>query len=163
MVLRGRSHTKPGSLFKSQIPVRTWTEGDDAVPGFVEIDLVGYERGNNRDEFCFNLTVTDIGTEWTVNRSLRNKAQRHVFAAWMHVMEVFPFPIIGIDSYNGSEFIIQQLLRFCQERPITFARSLSGNKNDGACVEQKNWSWVRDLLGYQRYDSPEELELLNQI
>lgn len=163
MALRGRSHTKPGSLLKSQIPVRTWAEWDDAVPGFVEIDLVGQEGGVSQSEFCFTLTVTDISTGWTVNRSVRNKAQKHVFAALMHVMEVFPFPIIGIDSDNGSEFINQELLRFCQEQQITFTRSRAGNKNDGAHVEQKNWSRVRELVGYQRYDSPEELELLNQI
>lgn len=163
MALRGRSHTKPGSLLKSQIPVRTWAEWDDAVPGFVEIDLVGQEGGVSQGEFCFTLTVTDISTGWTVNRSVRNTAQKHVFAALMHVMEVFPFPIIGIDSDNGSEFINQELLRFCQEQQITFTRSRAGNKNDGAHVEQKNWSRVRELVGYQRYDSPEELELLNQI
>ena len=163
MILHGKSHTKPGSLLKSQIPIRTWAEWDDAVPGFVEIDLVGHEGGNSQGEFCFTLTVTDISTGWTVNRSVRNKAQKHVFEALMHVMEVFPFPIIGIDSDNGSEFINHELLRFCDEQQITFTRSRSGNKNDGAHVEQKNWSRVRELVGYQRYDSPDELALLNQI
>ncbi|MGO2123861.1 integrase catalytic domain-containing protein [Glutamicibacter arilaitensis] len=133
------------------------------MPGFVEIDLVGHEGGNSQGEFCFTLTVTDISTGWTVNRSVRNKAQKHVFEALLHVMEVFPFPIIGIDSDNGSEFINHELLRFCEEQQITFTRSRSGNKNDGAHVEQKNWSRVRELVGYQRYDSPEELALLNQI
>lgn len=147
MVLRGRSHTKPGSLLKSQIPVRTWAEWDDAVPGFVQIDLVGHEGGNSQGEFCFTLTVTDICTGWTVNRSVRNKAQKHVFEALMHVMQVFPFPIIGIDSDNGSEFINNELLRFCAEQQITFTRSRPGNKNDGAHVEQKNWSRVRELVG----------------
>lgn len=102
---RGRSHTKPGTLLKSQIPVRTWAEWDDAVPGFVEIDLVGHEGGNSFGEFCFTLTVTDISTGWTVNRSVRNKAAKWVFEALEYVTAVFPFPIIGIDSDNGSEFI----------------------------------------------------------
>jgi hypothetical protein len=84
---RGRSHTKPGSLLKSQIPVRTWADWDDAVPGFVEIDLVGHEGGNSSGEFCFTLTVTDIATGWTVNRSVRNKAQRWVFEALQHVVD----------------------------------------------------------------------------
>jgi len=163
MILHGRSHTKPGSLLKSQIPIRTWAEWDDTVPGFVEIVLVGHEGGNNNGQFCCTLTVTDISTGWTVNRSVRNKAQKHVFAALMHVMEVFPFPIIGIDSDNGSEFINDELLRFCTDQQITFTRSRPGNKNDGAHVEQKNWSRVRELVGYLRYDSEEELELLNQI
>lgn len=163
MRLHRRSHTKPGSLLKSQIPIRIWAQWDDAVPGFVEIDLVGHEGGNNSGEFCFTLTVTDIATGWTVNRSVRNKAQKWVFAALMHVTGVFPFPIIGIDSDNGSEFINEELKRYCEEPHITFTRSRPGNKNDGAHVEQKNWSRVRELVGYMRYDTPAELELLNQI
>ena len=163
MRLRGRSHTKPGSLLKSQIPIRTWAEWDDAVPGFVEIDLVGHEGGNNSGEFCFTLTVTDISTGWTVNRAVKNKAQKWVFEALQYVTGVFPFPIIGIDSDNGSEFINHELKNYCDEQHITFTRSRSGNKNDGAHVEQKNWSRVRELVGYLRYDTPAELELLNEI
>ena len=98
MMPRGRSHTKPGSLLKSQIPIRTWADWNDAVPGFVEIDLVGHEGGNASGEFCFTLTVTGIATGWTVNRSVRNKAQRWVFEALEHVIGQFPFPIKGIDS-----------------------------------------------------------------
>jgi transposase InsO family protein len=163
MTPRGRSHTKPGSLLKSQIPVRTWADWDDAVPGFVEIDLVGHEGGNASGEFCFTLTVTDIATGWTVNRSVRNKAQRWVFEALEHVIEAFPFPVIGIDSDNGSEFINDHLLRWCTEQKITFTRSRPGNSNDGAHVEQKNWARVRELVGYYRYDTGGELDLLNQI
>ena len=163
MMPRGRSHTKPGSLLKSQIPVRTWADWDDAVPGFVEIDLVGHEGGNASGEFCFTLTVTDIATGWTVNRSVRNKAQRWVFEALQHVVASFPFPIIGIDSDNGSEFINDQLLRWCTEQKVTFTRSRPGNKNDGAHVEQKNWARVRELVGYYRYDTPGELAKLNEI
>lgn len=163
MLPRGRSHTKPGSLLKSQIPIRTWAEWDDAVPGFVEIDLVGHEGGNASGEYCFTLTVTDISTGWTVNRSVKNKAAKWVFEALQHVMAVFPFPIIGIDSDNGSEFINEHLLAYCTEHEITFTRSRSGNKNDGAHVEQKNWARVRELVGYLRYDTATELELLNQI
>ena len=163
MMPRGRSHTKPGSLLKSQIPIRTWADWDDAVPGFVEIDLVGHEGGNASGEFCFTLTVTDIATGWTVNRSVRNKAQRWVFEALEHVAASFPFPILGIDSDNGSEFINDQLLRWCIEQKVTFTRSRPGNKNDGAHVEQKNWARVRELVGYYRYDTPAELAKLNQI
>jgi hypothetical protein len=160
---RGRSHTKPGSLLKSQIPIRTWADWDDAVPGFVEIDLVGHEGGNASGEFCFTLTVTDIATGWTINRSVRNKAQRWVFEALEHVVGQFPFPILGIDSDNGSEFINDQLLRWCTEHKVTFTRSRPGNKNDGSYVEQKNWARVRELVGYYRYDTPAELAKLNQI
>lgn len=163
MVPRGRSHTKPGSLLKSQIPIRTWADWDDAVPGFVEIDLVGHEGGNASGEFCFTLTVTDIASGWTVNRSVRNKAQRWVFEALEHVIGQFPFPIIGIDSDNGSEFINDHLLRWCTEQKVTFTRSRPGNKNDGAHVEQKNWARVRELVGYYRYDTAAELAKLNEI
>jgi len=163
MMPRGRCHTKPGSLLKSQIPIRTWADWDDAVPGFVEIDLVGHEGGNASGEFCFTLTVTDIATGWTVNRSVRNKAAKWVFAALEHVIEEFPFPIIGIDSDNGSEFINDHLLAWCIEHKITFTRSRPGNKNDGAHVEQKNWARVRELVGYYRYDTTAELTKLNEI
>jgi hypothetical protein len=81
MRLHGRSRTKPGPLLKSQIPIRTWAEWDDAVPGFVEIDLVSHEGYSPAGQFCFTLTVTDIATGWTVNRSVRNKAQKWVFEA----------------------------------------------------------------------------------
>ena len=163
LIPRGRAHTKPGTLLKSQIPIRTWAEWDDAVPGFVEIDLVGHEGGNSFGEFCFTLTVTDIATGWTVNRSVRNKAAKWVFEALEHVTAVFPFPIIGIDSDNGSEFINEHLLAYCHARRITFTRSRPGNKNDGAHVEQKNWARVRELVGYLRYDTAAELDKLNEI
>ncbi|MGC2978065.1 integrase, partial [Brevibacterium sp. FAM 25378] len=94
---------------------------------------------------------------------MKNKAAKWVFEALEHVISVFPFPIIGIDSDNGSEFINEHLLAYCTDHEITFTRSRAGNKNDGAHVEQKNWARVRELVGYLRYDTPAELELLNQI
>lgn len=160
---RGRSHTKPGTLLKDSIPMRTWAQWDDARPGFVEIDLVGHEGGNSRGEFCFTLTITDIATGWTETRSVRNKAQKWVFAAIKDATASFPFPILGIDSDNGSEFINWELLRWCEQEELTFTRSRSGNKNDGAHVEQKNWHVVRQTVGYHRYDTAAELELLNRI
>jgi transposase InsO family protein len=161
--VHGRSHTKPGSLLKSQIPIRTWSEWDDAVPGFVEIDLVGHEGGNSFGEFCFTLTMTDIATGFTVNRSVPNKAALYVTQAIEHASKIFPFPILGIDSDNGSEFINVHLFEYCLERKITFTRSRPGNKNDGAHVEQKNWTHVRELVGYLRFDTEAELEALNAI
>lgn len=161
--LKGRSHTKPGSLLKSQIPVRTWADWDDAVPGFVEIDLVGHDGGNGAGEHAFTLTVTDIATGWTENRSVRNKARKWVLAALDEIASVMPFPILGVDSDNGSEFINHHLLAWCQQRKITFTRSRPGNSNDGCHVEQKNWAIVRTVVGYHRYDTPAELVLLNKI
>jgi len=160
---RGRSHTKPGGLLKSQIPIRTWSEWNEKRPGFVEIDLVGHEGGNSFGEFCFSLTVTDVATGWTVNRSVPNKAAIWVAEAMEHVVRVFPFPILGIDSDNGSEFINAHFLEWCTSRRITFTRSRPGNKNDGCHVEQKNWTHVRELVGYLRFDSEVELGVLNRI
>ena len=150
MSLRGRSHTKPGSLLKDAIPIRTWAQWDDAVPGFVEIDLVGHEGGNAIGEHAYTLTVTDIATGWTENRSVPNKARKWVLAALAEIGLIMPFPIVGVDSDNGSEFINHHLLHWCEQREITFTRSRSGNSNDGAHVEQKNWAVVRTVVGYHR-------------
>ncbi len=163
LVLKGHSHTRAGSLLKDSIPIRTWAEWNDAVPGFVEIDLVGHEGGNAVGEHCYTLTVTDIATGWTENRSLRNKARKWVIEALADIGRVMPFPIIGIDSDNGSEFINYHLLEWCEQRQITFTRSRPGNSNDGAHVEQKNWAVVRTVVGYHRYDTAAELLLLNKI
>jgi hypothetical protein len=160
---RGRSHTKPGSLLKSQIPVRTWAEWTEDQPGFVEIDLVGHEGGNSSGEFCFTLTMTDIATGWTINRSVQNKAAIWVVEAIEYAASQFPFPILGIDSDNGSEFINAHLMAYCIDHQITFTRSRPGNKNDGCHVEQKNWTHVRELVGYLRFDTATELKVLNQI
>jgi hypothetical protein len=153
MVLRGRSHTKPGSLLKDAIPIRTWAQWDDAVPGFVEIDLVGHEGGNALGEHAYTLTVTDIATGWTENRSVPNKARKWVIAALEDIGGIMPFPIIGLDSDNGTEFINYNPLHWCEQRKTTFTRSRSGNSNDGAHVEQKNWAVVRTVVGYHRYDT----------
>src|SRR5271163_296945 len=161
--LKGRSHTKPGSLLKSQIPIRTWADWDDAVPGFVEIDLVAHEGGNAAGEHAYTLTVTDIATGWTENRSVRNKARKWVLAALDDIAKVMPFPILGVDSDNGSEFINHHVLAWCEKRQITFTRSRPGNSNDGCHVEQKNWAIVRIVVGYHRYDTEAELLLLNKI
>jgi hypothetical protein len=161
--IRGRVGTKPGSLLKSQIPVRTWAEWDDAVPGFVEIDTVFHDGGNRGGGHAFTLTVTDIATGWTESRSLPDRTAKHVLAALNHIGAAMPFPILGVDSDNGSEFINDDLLRWCRQRKITFTRSRPGNKNDGCHVEQKNWAVVRTVVGYYRYDTASELLLLNEI
>jgi hypothetical protein len=125
---RGRSRTKPGTLLKSQIPVRTWADWDDAVPGFVEIDLVSHDGGHAVGEHVWTLTVTDIATGWTENRSVPNKARKWVMAALDDITAVMPFPIRGVDSDNGSEFINFHLLDWCDKHQITFTRSRVGNK-----------------------------------
>jgi hypothetical protein len=160
---RGRSLTKPGSLLKSQIPIRTWADWNDTQPGFVEIDLVAHEGGNPTGEFASTLTVTDIATGWTEVRAIRNKAQKWTLAALKDLVAGFPFPILGIDSDNGSEFINAHLLAYCQDNEITFTRSRPGNKNDGCHVEQKNWSVVRQTVGYHRYTGDLHVDVLNGI
>jgi hypothetical protein len=161
--LKGRAATKPGSLLKSQIPVRTWADWDDARPGFVEIDLVCHDGGNTAGQFAFTLTVTDIATGWTENRSVPSKAAKCVLAALNDIAYKMPFPILGVDSDNGSEFINVYLLQWCEKHQITFTRARPANKNDGCHVEQKNWAVVRTVVGYHRYDTAAELLLLNEI
>ena len=147
----------------SQIPVRTWAELDDTGPRFIEIDFVGHEAGNSSGEFCFTLTATDIATGWTINRSVKNKTAIWVFEALEHVIGQFPFTILGIDSDNGSEFINHHLFAYCEQHMITFTRSRPGNKNDGAHVEQKIWTHMRELVGYLHFDTEEELDPVDRI
>lgn len=109
------------------------------------------------------MTGTDIATGWTETRTVRNKAATWVFGALVEIQANFPFPVLGIDSDNGSEFINQHLLRWCLDNKITFTRSRPNNKNDGAHVEQKNWTVVRRTAGYWRYETAHEMALLNQI
>ena len=161
--LKGRSTTKPGTLLKSQIQIRTGTEWNDARPGFIEIDLVAHCGDTTKGEYCNTLDATDIATGWTETRAVRNKAQVHVFAALKDIVAHLPFPLLGIDSDNGSEFINDQLFRYCTEKSVTFTRSRAYRKNDGCHVEQKNWSVVRQNVGYARFDTPEELKVLNEI
>lgn len=160
---RGRSLTKPGSLLKSQIPMRTWADWDDKRPGFLEVDLVGHDGGDLNGQFCSTLTCTDIATGWTETRTVRNKAAKWVFGALVELQAQFPFPVLGIDSDNGSEFINDHLLRWCHDQQITFTRSRPNNKNDGCHVEQKNWAIARRTVGYWRYETPGEMAVLNQI
>jgi transposase InsO family protein len=157
------AHTRPGSMLKASIPMKTWREWNESEPGFVQIDLVGHEGGDNNGEFFFNLNTTDIATGWTEAVTVRSKGERIVAAGLEELWLRFPFHIAGIHSDNGSEFINHHLARWCQTRQITFTRGRASNKNDQAHVEQKNWSVVRRSVGYFRYDTSRELDLLNQL
>jgi hypothetical protein len=162
---KSRGFTKPGTLLKDRIPIRTWADWNEDQPGYCEMDLVDHSGGQviRGADHAWTLCFTDIKTAWTECVAVRNKAQIHVFAAIKDVRRRLPFPLLGIDSDNGSEFINDQLYRFCVEQKITFTRGRAGNKNDNAYVEQKNWSVVRRTVGYQRYDSPSQLDLLNRL
>jgi hypothetical protein len=158
-----KSKTRPGSLLKSQIPIRTFSEWNEACPGFVEIDLVAHEGGIGSGDFLQTLDVTDVCTGWTEIQAVKNKAQIWVFEALKEIRARLPFELLGIDSDNGGEFINNQLLRYCQEQKITFTRSRAIRKNDNCYVEQKNYSVVRRAVGYLRYDSEKELKMLNEL
>jgi hypothetical protein len=161
--LKGRSHTKPGTLLKHHIPIKTYAEWTDTSPGFLEIDLVGHEGGNPRGDFCFTLTATDVATQWTYVWGIRNKAQKWTVEALDYIINLLPFPVLGIDCDNGSEFINAHLARYCEKNSITFTRSRPYKKNDGCYVEQKNDIIVRRTAGYLRYDTEEELKVLNHM
>lgn len=158
-----RSHTKPGTLLKRQIPIRTFSEWNEAQPGFVEIDLVAHDGGDASGEYLFTLNVTDVCTGWTETIAIPNKSQGAVFAGLVEVRRRLPFALRGIDSDNGSEFINAQLYRYCLQEQLTFTRARPYRKNDNCFVEQKNYSVVRRAVGYQRYESAAELELLNEL
>lgn len=171
---RRRGFTKPGTLLKDQIPVRTWADWTEDCPGFCEVDLVDHSGGivARGEDHAWTLCFTDIHTAWTECVATVNKAQIHVVAAIEQARQRLPFPLLGsvkrfaftvIDSDNGSEFINDHLRRYCLQEQITFTRGRAGRKNDNAHVEQKNWSIVRHAVGYCRYDTPIQLELLNRL
>ena len=135
--LKGRSTTKPGTLLKSQIPIRLGNEWDDTQPGFIEIDLVAHCGENARGEYINTLDAIDIATGWSETQAVINKAQKHVFEALKKIRTRIPFPLRGIDSDNGSEFINAELLRWCMEEKLAFTRSRPNRKNDACHVEEK--------------------------
>ena len=159
----GLSTTKPGSLLKSLIPVRTFTEWDDEQPGFLEIDLVAHCGNTTEGQFLCTLTCTDLCTGWTEVTGLLHRSQEAVSEALCRIRQRLPFSLLGIDSDNGSEFINDLLYRYCRDEHITFTRSRPYQKNDQAHVEQKNWSVVRHTVGYDRWETEQELALLERI
>lgn len=160
---RGLSTTKPGSLLKKAIPVRTYAQWDDARPGFVEMDLVAHCGETTAGQYISTLNVVDISTGWTECLAVYQKTQHAVFEAILQLRQRLPFPLLGIDSDNGGEFINDILYRYCQSEQITFTRSRPYRKNDQAHVEQKNWSVVRHLIGYDRFETQDELRILSAI
>jgi hypothetical protein len=162
---KSRGFTKPGTLLKHQIPIRTWADWTEDRPGFCEMDLVDHSGGIiiRGADHAWTLCFTDVKTTWTECVATRNKAQVHVFGAICRARQRLPFPLLGIDSDNGSEFINDQLYRYSLREKITFTRGRAGKKNDSAYAEQKNWSVVRRAVGYYRYDTPEQLDLLDRL
>lgn len=155
--------TKPGSLLKAAIPIRTFTEWNEHRPGFLEIDLVAHCGASTDGQYLNTLSAVDIATGWVTCRGVMGKGQQRVGGAVHHIGRNLPFPLLGIDSDNGSEFINHHLYAYCQQQGITFTRARPYRKNDNAHIEQKNWSVVRRLIGYERYQSQEALAQLNRL
>jgi hypothetical protein len=154
--------TKPGTLLKHQVPIRT-DHWDVTAPGYVEIDLVSHSGSNAEGDFIYSLNLTDIFTGWTETRAVMGKGQRGVVAALDDMVANLPFALKAIDSDNGSEFLNAHLLRYCKQRHLHFTRSRPYKKDDNAHIEQKNWTHVRKLIGYDRFDSPRALAALNDV
>jgi hypothetical protein len=159
----GLSTTKPGSLLKNLIPVRTFTAWDQERPGFMEIDLVAHCGNTTEGQSLNTLTCTDIATGWTDVAAILHRSQESVSKAIHLMRQRLPFPWLGIDSDNGSEFINELLDRHCLDEQIPCTRSRPYQKNDQAHVEQKNWSVVRHTIGYDRWETAQELTFLESI
>ena len=154
--------TKPGTLLKHHIPLKT-DRWDVAVPGFTEIDLVAHCGNCGDGEFVHSLNLTDIHTTWVETRAVLGKGQVAVQTALEEIRQALPFRLRGIDSDNGSEFINEHLWDYCQAQEIQFTRGRPYKKDDNAHIEQKNWTHVRKLLGYVRYDTPAALAAIQTL
>lgn len=157
------STTKPGSLLKSSIPIRTFADWTEGRPGFLEVDLVAHCGETTEGFYLTTLTAVDVASGWSECVGVWGKGQERVGAAVHRLRQRLPFSLLGLDSDNGSEFINEHLYRYCHNEAITFTRSRPYKKNDGCYVEQKNWSLVRRLVGYERYSSHLALECLNLL
>ena len=154
--------TRPGSLLKHQIPIKTDT-WDVKEAGFVEVDLVSHSGNRGDGEFVHSLNMTDIHTGWVETRAVLGKGQTGIVAAVEQMRQSLPFPLRGIDSDNGSEFINYHLKSYCNRRRIQFTRGRPYKKDDNAHIEQKNWTHVRKIFGYLRFDSISVLEKMNDL
>jgi hypothetical protein len=150
---RGLTTTRPGTWLRQEIPIRTFTDWDDAGPGFLEVDLVAHCGSSTQGFYLTTLCAVDIATAWVELDAVWGKGQQRVGAAIHHVWERLPMPLVGLDSDTGSEFINHGLYDWCRRHAITFTRSRAWKKNDNAHVEQKNGAIVRQLIGYDRFTS----------
>ena len=154
--------TKPGKILKHQIPIRA-VHWDVRGPGWTEVDLVSHSGSNSSGEFAYTLTLTDIYTGLVETRAVLGKGESTIVHALEEIEAGLPFRLKGIDSDNGSEFINAQLYRHCKSRGIVFTRGRPYAKEDNAHVEQKNWTHVRRLIGYERYDTPAAVAAMNEL
>jgi len=161
---RGRSTTKPGTLLRKQIPIKT-NQWDESRPGFLEADTVAHCGTSMAGMFAFTIDGVDIATGWTEQRAVWGKGERDVLVQIKNIEESIPFDLLGFDCDNGSEFLNYHLLRHFSERkqPVQFTRSRAYHKDDNPHVEQKNWTHVRQWLGYHRFDNPDIVPLMNDL
>ena len=161
---KGLCGTRPGGLLKHQIPIRTDNDDVDR-PGFLEADTVAHCGNSLTGDFIWSITFTDIFCQWTENRATWNKGAQGVLEQVKDVEAHLPFQLLGFDVDNGSEFLCFHLWRYLLDRPrpVPLTRSRPYRKNDQAHVEQKNWTHVRQLLGYQRLERPELVPLINEL
>lgn len=161
---RGRSTTKPGALLKKQIPIKT-NQWDESRPGFLEADTVAHCGTSLMGMFAYTVDFVDIATGWTEQRAVWGKGETGVLEQIKDVEKRLPFPMLGFDSDNGSEFLNYHLLKHFTDRkkPVQFTRSRPYHKDDNAHIEQKNWTHVRQWLGYDRLDHPDVIPLLNNL
>jgi hypothetical protein len=162
---RSRCGTKPGGLLRSQIPIRT-RHDEVTAPGWLEADTVAHCGGSMEGDFIWSVTFTDIHTGWTCLRATWNKGEAGVVNGLRDVEDRLPFALAGFDCDNGSEFLNWHLLRYLRDRgegPVHFTRSRPYKKDDNGHVEQKNWTHVRQLLGYGRLEQPELVEQINRL
>lgn len=160
---KGRSATKPGTLLKQQIPIRTFADWDEKVPGFFEMDLVAFCGGSLKGDFIYGLDMTDIATGWVCLEAVWNKGQEGIHQAVDRIRRRLVFRMLGLDCDNGSEFINQILYRYTILHRITFTRGRPGNSNDNCYVEQKNYTTLRTFVGYDRLDNPEVLPVVQEL
>jgi len=163
MQMKGRSTTKPGTLLKHKIPIRTFADWNEGIPGFLEADLVGFCGDTTAGEYINTLTMTDIATGWVALTCFMGRSERFCVQAIEALHASLPFPLLGFDSDNDSLFINGHLLRYCSKHCITFTRSRPRKSNDSCFVEQKNWDVVRKNLGYARLDTDRQLTLMRQV
>jgi len=162
-VRRGLSTTKPGTLLKNAIAVRTFSEWNEKQPGFLEADLVAHCGESSEGFYLTTLSTVDVATGWCEPVAVWGKGQERVGGAVHHVRERLPMPMLGLDSDNGGEFINQGLYDYCRRWGITFTRSRSYKKNDSCHIEQKNWSVIRRVIGYDRFSSKAAFEALSDV
>jgi hypothetical protein len=160
---RGFSTTKPGTLLKNAIPIRTFSEWNEKQPGYLEVDLVAHCGESVEDFYLTTLSAVDVATGWVEPVAVWGKGQSHVRGAVHDVRQQLPFPMLGLDSDNGSEFINQSLYEYCRQWKITFTRARSYKKNDSCHVEQKNWSVIRRIIGYDRFSTKAAFDALNEV